>query len=199
MVDAGAARPRLVADGDEDTWAAAIRDGDQHAFEMVFRRHHASLCDVAAIYAPSRAVAEEVVADVFLALWRRRAEWDSSGGVAGYLYRAVRNAALNSARGARRERARYALASVQGEVPGMASGSGAAAGEGVDEVSRVAAVRRAIAALPPNRRVVLTLRWRDGLGFAEIAERLGTTAAAVQMQLSRALGALRAAMPRDLR
>jgi RNA polymerase sigma-70 factor (ECF subfamily) len=51
---------------------------------------------------------------------------------------------------------------------------------------------RAIAELPERQREVLTLRWQHELAWDDIAHALGATSAAVQMQHSRAIRALRA-------
>jgi len=54
------------------------------------------------------------------------------------------------------------------------------------------AVRRALVALPPQQREVFLLRELSGLSYDEIAERIGSTTASVQMLLFRARRALRA-------
>lgn len=53
------------------------------------------------------------------------------------------------------------------------------------------AVRRALATLPAQQRVVLVLRFWDHLSEAEIAARLGVSAGTVKSRASRALASLR--------
>jgi DNA-directed RNA polymerase specialized sigma subunit len=57
---------------------------------------------------------------------------------------------------------------------------------------RVAAALRLMAKLPERRRLILSLRWKHGLAWDEIAAVLGVTSAAVQMEHSRILASLRA-------
>ncbi|NHC13069.1 SigE family RNA polymerase sigma factor [Motilibacter deserti] len=54
------------------------------------------------------------------------------------------------------------------------------------------AVRRALAALPAQQRVVLVLRYWGGLSEAEIAEQLSCSLGTVKSRASRAIAALRA-------
>ena len=59
------------------------------------------------------------------------------------------------------------------------------------EVDTADAVRRALAALPAQQRVVLVLRYWDHLSEGEIAHRLGVSAGTVKSRASRALAHLR--------
>jgi RNA polymerase sigma-70 factor (sigma-E family) len=59
------------------------------------------------------------------------------------------------------------------------------------EVDTADAVRRALAGLPAQQRVVLVLRYWDHLSEAEIAARLGVSAGTVKSRASRALAHLR--------
>ena len=45
-----------------------------------------------------------------------------------------------------------------------------------------AAVKEALAALPPRSRLILTMRWIDQLSYTEIAEALGMSHAAAKKQ-----------------
>lgn len=61
------------------------------------------------------------------------------------------------------------------------------------EVDRADVVRRALRALPGKQRVVLTLRYLDGLSETETAAVLGCSVGTVKSRCSRALAALRTA------
>lgn len=166
---------------------ARLRDGDEAAFEAVFRAYAEPLCAFAVRYVGSRDVAADLVQDVFLWIWRNRAEWTIQGSLKAYLYRAVRNRALGVVRHHRIER-RWAEESTRDKsasgVPAPASGD-----ETRDE--QLAALERAVAALPSRRRQVFLLRWRDELSYAEIAEVMATSVKTVENQMARALRAIR--------
>lgn len=191
-----------IASG-EAKLAARIRAGDEAAFEALHSAHHDALWRFAYAQIRSAEMAEEIVQDVFFALWRKRTEWEITSTVAGWLYGAVRHHAL------RRWRQERALVRLTDHVRARADRSGC---ESADEALLVAmgaacedshsmvverdldeAVMRALAGLPERRRVAMTLRWKHQLAGPEIAQVLGTTPEAVRVLLTRArqeLGAL---------
>jgi RNA polymerase sigma-70 factor (ECF subfamily) len=172
------------------------RAGDEAAFEAIFRRHYAPLCAFATRYVDDRALAEELVQDLFTQLWVDRARWEVRGTLASYLFAAARNRALN-------HRKRRAL------ERDWADGESGAARDDVAELRWRAAsaedahtqlesaeqrhhLDRAMASLPERCRLVMHLRWRDQLSYAEIAEVMGISVKGVENQLARGLKALRA-------
>lgn len=199
--------PAPAAPPPDRALVARVRAGDEAACEALYLAYHGPLWRFAYGYVRSAAVAEELVQEVFLALWRNREDWDVAGSVRAWLYAAVRNQALNHLRHERmvaRVAARHGAAE-----PG-------AAAHAADEDARSpamadpppdpqalaeahdleAAVARAIAALPERRRVVMTLRWRHDLAPQEIAGVLGTTPEVVRVLLSRARRELAALLGR---
>src|SRR5213596_1993962 len=68
-----------------------IREGDEAAFEAMFRTHYDGLCRYVAGYLGSRDAAEDVVQAVFARIWDDRAHW-VVGELQPYLYAAVRRA-----------------------------------------------------------------------------------------------------------
>jgi RNA polymerase sigma-70 factor (ECF subfamily) len=185
------AMPVRPLSADDAELVAQLQASDEAAFEHLFRRYFPRLVDFAAVTVLDRAVAEELAAEVFLSVWRRRESWAPQGSVASYLYRAVRNLAYNHVRdrNAEQERAKAAVAEQAALAPtGSLEGSD-------DREVRIAAVWAAVDQLPETRRAVVYLRWRANLSFEEIALLLETSPAAVKMQLSRALKTVRALLP----
>ena len=163
--------------------------GDERAFEQLFRAHYASLRDFAARYVADPALAEELVQDLFADLWARRHVWQVRESVRAYLFAAVRNRALNL-------RKRQAMESDwEQEEASQAASDLHASSEGVDDAAERADLRArldaAIAALPERCRLVMHLRWREQLPYAEIAAIMGISVKGVENQLARGLAAIR--------
>ena len=53
-------------------WMQRIRDGDEAVYETLFRTFAPGLCSFLTRYVGERAIAEELVQDVFLSLWNHR-------------------------------------------------------------------------------------------------------------------------------
>jgi RNA polymerase sigma-70 factor (ECF subfamily) len=72
-----------------------IQQGDEQAFEQLFKEHYLNLSRFAWRYVKSQAVAEELAQDVFADIWEGRAEWQPTGPIQSYLYQVVKNRAID--------------------------------------------------------------------------------------------------------
>ena len=169
----------------EPALVAALRAGDERAFETLFRAYHAPLCSFAHRYVRAPDVAEELVQEVFLHLWQQRAAWEGRGALKTYLYTAVRNAAVSYLRHERVAQRRSAETLALFDRPPLAADRAAASHE------TAAAVRAAVDRLPERCRLVFTLNREQGLTYTEIAATLGLSVKTVDTQMGRALKALR--------
>lgn len=168
---------------------ARLKAGDESACEALFLAHFEGLWRFAHGYVRSRAVAEELVQEVFLQLWRDREKADLRGSLRAWLYAAVRNHALNHVRHERvvaRLADRMAGAETADEPPAAMGAPLADVAIDLEAREMDAMVTRAIAALPERRRVAMSLRWNQGLSAPEIARVIGTTPEAVRVLLTRA-------------
>jgi RNA polymerase sigma-70 factor (sigma-E family) len=143
------------------------------SFEALFRAERDGMVRVAYLLCGTRAEAEELVHDAFVAVYRR---WDSLDNPGGYLRRCV---VTGSTRHRRRRARGEELALRAAPEPGAA---------GVDHT--LDAVRR----LAPRARALVVLRFYAGLTQEEIAAELGIPVGTVKSGLHRALGELREAL-----
>jgi RNA polymerase sigma-70 factor, ECF subfamily len=163
---------------------------DDSAFEALFRAEYASLIRFAGRYVSDVAAAEDLVQDVFLTLWRDRSRLDGASSPRAYLFRAVRNRALNQLRDSRARRRIDEQLAVPGELS-VAPDTGAA------DVARIrAALNDAVAALPARARLIFELSRYHGLTYREIAASLGISVKTVETQMGRALRVLRERLER---
>jgi RNA polymerase sigma-70 factor, ECF subfamily len=164
---------------------ARIRDGDRAAFEQVFRAYYARLADYATTLVRSRDAAEDVVQEVFVALWTQRERITTPENLVGYLHRAVRNRGLNQIRHRRMVADWQAR---QANEPGPE----APAADRETELGEIArAIRNAVAALSPRCREVFELSRDRGLTYPEIAATLGISIKTVETLMGRALKNIR--------
>ncbi len=170
----------------------AIRNGDENAYEAMFKEFYRSLCSFAYRYVRSPELAEEVVQEVLGALWLRREDITVRVSVKSYLYGAVRYRALNVVARNRIE-ATWLAQALQNGAPAIATER--AADEQFVLEERSAAVGKAVHDLPQKRRAVFVLRSSTQMSYAEIAEVLHTSVKNVEVQLRRATHSLRAALP----
>lgn len=157
--------------------------GSAPDFDALFLAQYAGLCQLAYRMVGSRAVAEDIVQDLFLAVWARAGGADLADPVP-YLYTAVRNRAISHLR---RERWRMStLATRALELWRNRSDD-----DHSDTGDLASAVNLAIQELPQRRRQIFTLHREQHLSYAEIARTLDISIKTVETQMGRALRTLR--------
>ncbi|MGE0440351.1 MAG: RNA polymerase sigma-70 factor [Gemmatimonadales bacterium] len=177
MTETGNGLPRDIAD--------RIRSGDRDAFERVFRAYYAKLADYANGLVRTRDGAEDVVQEVFVALWTQRERLTNPDNLVGYLYRAVRNRSLNQLRHNRM------VTDWQARQAAEDSPQAPAADRDTERAEIAAAVKRAVATLSPRCREVFELSRDRGLTYPEIASTLGISIKTVETLMGRALKGVR--------
>jgi RNA polymerase sigma factor (sigma-70 family) len=174
---------------------AGARAGDADAFGAVFDACAKSVYNHAFRLTGDWSAAEEVMAMTFLEAWRSRERIAEDGGsLRPWLLGIATNLARGQRRAARRQRNALARLAVAG-VPDFADDVSGR----LDDVARIKALHRALAALPRSELEVLALCVWSGLGYAEAAEALGIPVGTVRSRLSRARAKLGRLTERELR
>lgn len=168
---------------DESELLARLRQGDDEAYAAIFREHYSWLVLSAARLLGDRSLAEEVVQDVMLELWRRREALTLTGPLRAYLHQSTRNRALNHLRHGRTVR--------QSEPYVRPPTAAPHADARVSSRELQAAVAEAIAQLSGPQREVFEMSRRDGLTYPEIASVLDISVKTVEARMGRALRHLR--------
>ena len=137
---------------------------DANAWHSWLDGHGPSLLLFARQWVTSRADAEDIVQEAFVRFWRSRHQ---AREPAAYLYRCVKNCALEWLRaGQRRGRREEAIAKVE------ASTSEPLFTLELELDERRRLIEAALAQLPDEQREVVVLKIWGGLSFAQIAETL---------------------------
>lgn len=163
-----------------------IRDRDERAIEELYGRYSGPLYSLAYQVTGAERFAQEVVQDVFLAVWRDAGRFDPTRGALGpWLYSLARHKAIDLVRREQTHRKRAADVDLELEVA-------------ADDVDREAwqNVRRekvveAIQALPEAQRVALELAFFAGLTHVEVADKLGIPLGTAKTRIRTALLKLR--------
>jgi RNA polymerase sigma-19 factor, ECF subfamily len=161
-----------------------LKKGDTAAFDTIFRTWYGPLVGTAERMLRDRAVAEELVQDVMLELWRRRETLTPDGSAQAYLFQATRNRVLNHLRHLRIEQ--RSEPDVRGESSATPQADAVLAQQELD-----VAVQEAVRSLPDRCREVFELSRVHGLKYAEIANALGISVKTVEAQMGKALRTLR--------
>lgn len=195
---------------DEPEFLARLRRGDEQAYRALIRRFHATLISLAASIIGSRAQAEEVVQDAWLAVFSGVGNFEGRSSLVTWVFSIVLNRART--RATREGRLVGLPALMAGTEPGgRAVELGAFKPDGHwgeaprlwDEISpeRIVGGRQlwdhvleAIERLPAGQRAVIMLRDMEGCEAEETCDLLGISAENQRVLLHRARGRVRQAI-----
>jgi RNA polymerase sigma-70 factor (ECF subfamily) len=176
-----------------------LRAGDERAFVALVDRYSGSMLRLAASFVPSRAVAEEVVQDTWLAVLRGLARFEGRSSLRTWIFSILVNRARTT--GTREQRSIPVADTgpvVDASRFGPDGGWSAPPEHWVEEVEdRIEAeklaelLRGAIDTLPGRQREVVLLRDVEGMSSAEVCEVLAITEANQRVLLHRGRGKLR--------
>jgi RNA polymerase sigma-70 factor (ECF subfamily) len=176
----------IVTDDERDL-LDRLRADDERALGALHAKYWTILLRYA-MHATGRIdLAEDVVQDMFIDLWRRRSSLVIQGSLRVYLFGGVRRRSQHVMRTERRAQHREAVVSLHVEARQVGE-SGADAAVRMAELEAV--VRQTVAALPERCRDVFFLYQENELSVAEIAETLGIAEATVRVQVHRAMSAI---------
>lgn len=153
----------------------------ESAFTEVYNRYWDKLLFVAAIKLRDLAMAEEIVQDVFLDLWKRRKQISITGSLEAYLSVAVKYRIIN------------AHAKMKREQDFLASRTDAALHieSWLDEKELQKNYQLLVSQLPEKCRITYQLSREEGLSLKEIAGRMAVSQKTVEANLTRSLKLLR--------
>jgi len=177
-----------------------LRNRDEQAFEQLIRMYQSALVRVALMYVSTRAVAEDVVQESWLAVLNGIDRFEGRSSLKTWIFRIVANRAKT--RGQREARSRP-FSSLEPEASvdpdHFVDGQWSAPPASWPEEQLLAAetlrvVGNAIESLPPNQRAVITLRDIQGWSAEEVRNALELSETNERVLLHRARTKVRTAL-----
>jgi RNA polymerase sigma-70 factor (ECF subfamily) len=159
--------------------------GSQSAFEQIVRRYQRPVISLIARVTGDYALAEDLAQETFVKAFRSLSAFDTTRRLSSWLFRIAHNTAVDAMRRSRRQ-----PASIEAGYVASAPGSNEpAAPPGPDPIERQElgrALEAALAALRPDQRAAIVLRYESGLSFDEIGIVLSIPEATARSHVHRA-------------
>jgi RNA polymerase sigma-70 factor, ECF subfamily len=195
---------------DDAAVLAALRQGDEQAFTRLVDCYHGSMVRVARAYVATNETAEDVVQDAWLGVIRGLDRFEGRSSLKTWIFRIVINKAMTRGEQDVRSVPFSSLGPDESAIdPSCFAQSGRWSGWWLSEDAitrlpdRVVLAKESrqmidavIATLPPNQRLVITLRDIQGLTAEEACELVGVSEANQRVLLHRARTKVRAALER---
>jgi RNA polymerase sigma-70 factor, ECF subfamily len=170
-----------------------LAGGDAAAFEELYLRYASTAHGLAFRITGQRILAQDVVHDAFLALWRAPEAYDPArGSFRTFFLSLVHHRAVDTVRREERLRKRQDRASNLEPLVGEDVAEGAIERSWLEDRRRE--VREALGTLPPDQRRVIEMAYFDGRTQAEIAGELRIPLGTVKTRTFAAMNKLRRAL-----
>src|SRR5256714_13538641 len=184
----GPASARAATLQSDTDLVAAVRRGDDRAFEELYARYSRRISSSIFGMVKAHARAEDIAQDVFMSALRRMRETDRPIAFKPWIYEIAKNACIDQFRRARRAEevsydsddglaaADYGRLVTTGPTPDVA----------VDQKMSLDHLCGAFGGLSETHHEILVMRELEGLSYREIGERLGMSRPSVESTLFRA-------------
>ena len=182
-----------MVEATDDDLMRAVQAGEEAAFRLLYRRYERRLLAFLVPYLGDPALAEDLLQETFLRVFRQRASYEPRSAFRTWLFAIARNLALDQLRRLRSRRESSSPFEEASQVGGDPEGLPDPAPDALGVLAgrdAATALRAALLELPEEERAVILLSRLEGLRYREIAEILGSTEGAVKIRAHRALLAL---------
>jgi RNA polymerase sigma-70 factor, ECF subfamily len=153
-----------------------IAGGDQLAMQTLFVRHRVALYRWLLRLVGDEALAEDLLSDVFLDVWRQAAKFEARSSVSTWLLAIARYKALSARR-------RRIDAELDEEVPVIIADPADNPELVLQKKNQTELVRHSLARLSPEHGEVIDLVYYHGKSVREVAEIVGVAAATVKTRM----------------
>lgn len=170
-------------DDTDESFMLRIKEGDRDAFRAALDRHLGSVVACARRMLGDSAAAEDVAQETFLRLWTNAPRWQPTARLSTWLHRVAVNLCL--------DRLRRTPTTSLDDIPEPPDPQPSAAAQlQAHDIGR--RVGAAVAALPVQQRIAITLCHYEGLGNIEAAAMMAISVEALESLLARGRRTLRA-------
>ena len=170
----------MVLDANDQEVIEACRRGDEDAIRALFEANKDRVYSIALRYSGDRAAAMDIAQDTFVKLLSSIQNFRGNASFESWLYRIVVNTCLDYKRSGRR-----LIPFLDGLLDVVAAPAESVLSRLVRS-EREQTVQEIVARLRPEQRIVVVLRYTEGLSYDEIAEIVGCSAGTVASRLNRA-------------
>ena len=170
----------MVLEANDREVIEACQRGDWDAFRLLFEAHRDRVYSIALRYCGNESAAMDIAQETFLKLFSSIRDFRGGASFDSWLYRIVVNRCLDHQR-----RVRRLMPFLEGLLD-IVSAPSSSVLETLLRAETAKDVQKIVGTLPPEQRIVVVLRYTEGLGYEEIAEILGCSAGTVASRLNRA-------------
>ncbi len=169
---------------------AAVARGDRRALGALYDRYSSLMLGLGVRVLKNRELAEDVVHDVFIEVWKRAGQYDATrASVRSWIFMRMRSRCLDVVRSAKYRKTTFAEELDAGRLNATLPGEWVAMLP--DDMVDLIRLRDLVRTLPERQREVLVLGYFKGMSSTEMAAQLSIPVGTVKSRVRAALAALR--------
>lgn len=158
------------------------REDDEKALKALFDAFYGKLIEIAKFFVDDQFLAQDIVSEVFIKIWKNRSNLEEIKSIDAYLYIATKRQSLNCIRDNKKKKL-VALEKLDTNIHVEYRSP-----ENIFFSKEFASIiNTAIQELPSKCRLVYTLVKDDGMKYQEVADTLGISIKTVEMHVGKAL------------
>ncbi|SIS90304.1 RNA polymerase sigma-70 factor, ECF subfamily [Zobellia uliginosa] len=170
----------------DEKLVSKLQKGDEHAYELLFNKYHKDIYRYAYSLIKSKEHAEEVVQEVFVKVWLKRAKLKPELSFKSFLFTIAKNTAYDFLVKASKDQ------KLKQHVFNNTSVSYSPVENYMLNTEYELLKEKAINSLPPKRKLIFEMSRNEGKSYQDISSELGITTQTVKNQMSQALGSISA-------
>lgn len=167
-----------------------IAQGDRHAFEFLYDREVSSVQKMAYVHLHDHALAEDIVQETFIRLWKNAYKWRPEAKIKTWLLTVARNRCIDYLR-KRKSDQKKSEGLLRDEILNMYSVEKDSLDKGLGQQDLGKLVYSAIFLLPERQKEAISLVYYMECSGVEAADVMGLTVSALESLLARARRNLR--------
>ena len=168
-------RPAVQETSDESL-IGLIADGDKRAMQVLYARHNVRVYRFIVRLTGNQSLAEDLVSEVFLDVWRQAEGFESKSQVSTWLLAIARYKALSARR-------RRTDAELDDKIATTVADPADNPEVVLQKKDRAARLRQSLASLSPEHGEVIDLVYFHGKSIKEVSEIVGVAAATVKTRM----------------
>lgn len=163
-----------------------VATGDTRAFRQIFDALFSNLTKFSFSFVHSKEAATEIVDELFVQLWIKRADIMKINDLRVYLYTATKNASLNYISKKAKQIEVEPYENLQVQMTDVVSPE-----QIMITKEMLQKIKEAVDSLPPRCKLIFKFVREDGLSYSEVAEILGLSVKTIDAQMVIAVARIR--------
>jgi len=179
----------MASDDSDATYVHRVQEGSRDAFRVLIERYEGMVFDITHQYADTREDAEDLAQDVFMKAYQRIDDLRNPDRFSSWLYGIALNRCRDYAKNVRRNT--YAFSRTEQEDADVTAGDAPRQDLQMMQEERGAELWAALEELKPSYSTPFLLKYRDGLTYKAMSDRLDVSVSALKVRVHRARKKLR--------